>query len=875
MAVCVAGRAQQKTLQAAEGPKGKLHRPPPVAQPTSSIDWSGTALGLPEAWPDGLRDAVAACLNARLPMVLFLGSDPIQVYNEAYGRLMAERHPAAFGTGLADACPDIWRAIGPLLRSVIETGKEAQSGDLPLEVLSDGRREERHINFTLRPLEPLGDRTSAVLGIVTETTDKVVIERRRRVLVGLAERFLAITSVDEACRIGVESLGVDAADVAFAAIYAVEALDQSPRLIAATGIGAFDAGLWPLAEALRQSAPLGIEGLAGRARGLDLPAAEVPDQAVLMPLPAAGAPDPSAVLVVGINPRRPYDDSYRAFVQLAGGQIGAAINQARAREEERRAAQREGALRTEAALVARRLATVLGSISDTYESFDREWRYTSVNRRSIELLSLRVEDVIGRRLWDLFPDLLDTPFHEAALRAVEENIITRIEYAYPIGSDRWLEARFHPSADGVTLVTSLISERKRAEEAVRRRARQQEAVARLGREALLGNDLRTLMDHTVAAVAVTLGNALCMVLQILPDRRQLQYRAGVGWRGTLGGRAIVDGEAGSLFGHALQSSTPLIIEDLATHGVLHTPRLLADNGVVSGMSVIVSAPDGEAWGLLGVFTRAHRRFGAEDINFLQAVAHVLAAAIQRETVTDALAAERTKLEERVVQRTRALAGANQRLKQLSGRLIEAQEDERRHIARELHDETGQALTALKMNLEAIQSAIGDPAVDSRVGESIDILDRLLEQVRNLSLDLHPAVLDDFGLPAALRFYARRVAQRGGLELELRIDEFAERPPPAIEASCFRVAQEALTNIVRHARARRLTIELRREGATVHLRVSDDGVGFDAAGSGEASGDRHLGLLSMRERVAMVGGEIAIASQPGGGGTEIIASFPMP
>jgi signal transduction histidine kinase len=242
-------------------------------------------------------------------------------------------------------------------------------------------------------------------------------------------------------------------------------------------------------------------------------------------------------------------------------------------------------------------------------------------------------------------------------------------------------------------------------------------------------------------------------------------------------------------------------------------------------------------------------------------------------VTEALAVERTRLEERVAQRTRALAGANQRLKQLSGRLIEAQEDERRHIARELHDETGQALTALRMNLEAIRTGSDPHPIDAKVLESIDIVDRLLEQVRNLSLNLHPAVLDDFGLPAALRCYSRRLAQRGGLDLELGIDEFAERPPPAIEAACFRVAQEALTNVVRHARARHITVELRSESAAVRLRVRDDGVGFDAgAAPGDGPADRHLGLLGMRERVALAGGEIAITSRLGGG-TEIVASFP--
>jgi hypothetical protein len=130
----VAGRAQHRTLQAAEGPKGKLHRPPPVADLVSSIDWSGTALGAPEAWPEGLRDALAGCLNERLPIVLFLGPDPILVYNEAYGRLAGDRHPAAFGARAADIYPEIWPELRPLLRSVVETREDAQSGDLPLEV---------------------------------------------------------------------------------------------------------------------------------------------------------------------------------------------------------------------------------------------------------------------------------------------------------------------------------------------------------------------------------------------------------------------------------------------------------------------------------------------------------------------------------------------------------------------------------------------------------------------------------------------------------------------------------------------------------------------------------------------------------------------
>jgi PAS domain S-box-containing protein len=865
---------QQELLQAAVRPKSEGQRPPPVGELVSSIDWSSPSFGPPEAWPANLRSATDACLVAHVATALFLGPDQVHIYNDVYGRLIADKHPAALGGKPADTYPEIWAALEPLLRSVVATGEEVTSDDLALDIRHEGRRQERHVRFSFSPMGQFGGRPIDVLGVATDTTDRVIAGRRQAVLTKLAGRLAAITPADEACRIGVEILGADAADIAFAAIYVIEGQDRSARLVASEGIGPHDASLWPLAEAVRHGTPLGVEGLARSADRLGLPASNMPDKAVLAPLTSVGAAGPPTVLVVGVNPGRPYDEGYRDFLRLAGGQIGAAVNQARFREEERRAIKREGALRAEAVLVARRLATVLGSISDTYESFDSEWRYTSVSRRSIELMSLRVDDVIGRRLWDLFPDLVETPFHAAALRAVEENIITRVEYTYPVGSDRWLEARFHPSPDGVTLVTAQISERKRAEEALRTRARQQEAVVQLGREALLGNDLGVLMDLATAVVADTLGGALSMVLEFLPEPGQLLLRAGVGWRAGVVGCAVVDGDPGALFGHALKSPSPLIIENITTRAGLRIPPLLTEHAVVSGMSVVIGALDGGAWGLLGVQTTARRRFTAEDVNFLQAVAHVLAAAIHRETVTEALASERTTLEDRVAQRTRALASANQLLKRLSARLMETQEGERRRIARELHDQTGQALTALKMNLEAIRPSSEDDPTGLKVLESVDIVDGLLEQIRNLALDLHPAVLDDLGLPAALRCYARRLAQRGGLEIDLGVADLPERLPPTVETTCFRVAQEALTNVVRHARARRVLVELHSDGVTAHLLVRDDGVGFDAAaGPADGPADRHLGLLSMRERVALAGGEIVIASKSGSG-TEVAASFPL-
>ncbi len=222
----------------------------------------------------------------------------------------------------------------------------------------------------------------------------------------------------------------------------------------------------------------------------------------------------------------------------------------------------------------------------------------------------------------------------------------------------------------------------------------------------------------------------------------------------------------------------------------------------------------------------------------------------------------------------ALRAANERLQHLSARVLNVQETERRSIARELHDEIGQLLTATKLNMQAAQDGDDPAAVNELLQESISSLDRLLDQVRNLSLDLRPPMLDDLGLVAALRWYVRQLGQRAGLRVDFAA-EFAEKPVGSSwETACFRVAQEALTNVVRHARAKKVFVELRRQGNEVRLIVRDDGTGFDAAAAKEeARRGASLGLLGMEERVRLAGGRCAVESSPGRG-TEIHATFPL-
>ena len=213
----------------------------------------------------------------------------------------------------------------------------------------------------------------------------------------------------------------------------------------------------------------------------------------------------------------------------------------------------------------------------------------------------------------------------------------------------------------------------------------------------------------------------------------------------------------------------------------------------------------------------------------------------------------------------------QQLQSLSQQLVEAQENERRHLARELHDEIGQALTVIQLHLQAALGR-GEGAIDpTHLQASLTQVRELVRKTQDLSLSLRPSLLDDLGLPTALDWYARQQASRAGLRIAFWSAPLERRLDPALETACFRVAQEAITNVIRHAQAREVTLHLECESAALHLSVHDDGRGFDPPAV--LGGRTSLGLLGMQERVALVGGRFACHSSPRHG-TAVHAWFPL-
>jgi PAS domain S-box-containing protein len=211
----------------------------------------------------------------------------------------------------------------------------------------------------------------------------------------------------------------------------------------------------------------------------------------------------------------------------------------------------------------------------------------------------------------------------------------------------------------------------------------------------------------------------------------------------------------------------------------------------------------------------------------------------------------------------------------SRRLIEAQEAERRRISRELHDQVGQILTAVKMNLHALKHKCTQPEILMSINDNLKVIDEAVDQIRDLSVDLRPLLLDDLGLVVALRWYLERQTKNLGIPAKFvsgSLDE-DDRFSSELETACFRIVQEGVTNIVRHARATRISVRLERVVTDLILLITDDGAGFDARMLRTGSGMSTLGLRGMEERAQAVGGTITIDSAPALG-TEICARFPI-
>jgi PAS domain S-box-containing protein len=490
-----------------------------------------------------------------------------------------------------------------------------------------------------------------------------------------------------------------------------------------------------------------------------------------------------------------------------------------------------------------------------------------VNPAAGRIFGYEPVDILGNKLTSLMPERL----RQIHLAALERYIATgqrHISWQNVELTGLCKSGREFPMEVSLTEYTSQgrrfftgfvrdVTERKQAEEALRvradelqvRRARQAALVAEIHASfaSKTHGDLRSILQASAESVVRHLDAAFARIWTINYQENVLELQASAGQYTRLNGEyaRILVGELH--IGGIAQERKPYIANDLVNDPLTEHPEWAEQEHIIAlaGYPLMV---EGRLVGVLAMFAR--QGLGPDTLDALASVADTIAQGAERKQ------AEQT------------LRQANEQLHVLSRRLFQIQEDERRHLARELHDQLGQALTAAKIDLQAAR--LEERAIVRRLDDSIAIIERLLQQVRQLSLELRPPLLDDLGLVPALRWYLDQQAQRADLRVEFFADPALERIDAAIETACFRVAQEALTNVVRHARARTVSVELDRTPEVLHLVVRDDGIGFDVATAQQGAS---LGLLGMRERVALVGGELDCKSAPGRG-TEVHAFFPV-
>jgi PAS domain S-box-containing protein len=312
-------------------------------------DWSRSPLGPVRTWPKSLRTCVRIILTSRQPMFVWWGPDLINLYNDAYRDIVGGKHPHALGQPAAEVWREIWDQVGPRARSVLHTNRGTYDESLLLIMQRHGYQEETYYTFSYSPVPDDDGRVDGIICANTDETQRIVDGRRLAVLRELSTRMAPARSWKQACSECAQALGVETRDIPFALIYLHNGDPRATQLVASTGI---DAG-HPLAQATLRSdgntAAAIRQALVGRElRLFDLPAATgtahgawtvPPTQAVAVPILPPGETGRAGVLVVGLNPYRPFDDRYRDFLHLVASQVASGIANAQAYEDERKRAE--------------------------------------------------------------------------------------------------------------------------------------------------------------------------------------------------------------------------------------------------------------------------------------------------------------------------------------------------------------------------------------------------------------------------------------------------------------------------------------------------------------------------------------------------------
>jgi PAS domain S-box-containing protein len=480
---------------------------------------------------------------------------------------------------------------------------------------------------------------------------------------------------------------------------------------------------------------------------------------------------------------------------------------------------------------ARRRA-VIEELGEAFAALDWEYRFVYGNQAALDLYGRTSEEAYGRSLWEVFPTADALPVGPAVRRAMELGISSIEEFVSP-GIGRWVECRVYPTSHGVNVFVRDIDERKHREIAHEEGQLRAELLASTTARLLSAEEPQRVVDDLCRDVLTHLGCHVFFNYLVDADAGCLMLNAYAGIEAEQARSIEVLDFGVAVCGCAAAQAERIVSEDVQHNGDKRAALVRSYGVQVYAAHPLVAR--GEVLGTLSFGARDRTRFTDDELALMRTVADQVAIAIDR---------DRT---ERELRRRDAEAAA---------------QDERGRLARDLHDSVTQALFAASLKAEAALTAC-DGQVSSDAAESMEQVRRLnrgaLAQMRTMLLELRGDPIEDVPLQHLLRNLVETAESRAGVDVSLAMAG-ESKVPPRLHVTLYRVAQEALNNVVRHAKATHATVDLVAKGDHVSLLVHDDGCGFEP---GEF-GPTHLGLRSMRERAEEIGAELSIVSAPGEG-----------
>lgn len=515
------------------------------------------------------------------------------------------------------------------------------------------------------------------------------------------------------------------------------------------------------------------------------------------------------------------------------------------------------------------LQDVVDSVEDELLVIDGEYRVLFANSAARGGFRRKVKSPAGHLCYKILHGRnkpCGTPLWDCPLRNILENgrVSTTIHPVPTAGADTYLKITAYPLRDRQGNIKAIVEIRRdvtaerKLEAEVLRRHHQLAALSHISSAVSGLQDLDAVLRITLSNVLELVNGTIGGILLLDEETKTLSYRVQHGLSAKYTeGRRIALGEG--IAGRVVQSGEPILVEDVSKDPRITRPDLVSAEGLKGFISIPLKVKD-RVVGAMNIASHVAGRFGTDDVSLLNSIGDYLGTTI-----------EQTRLYER-------LARARERYQALLRHALTAQEQEKKRIAAELHDETAQSLTSLTLSLMAIigmaeMKGIGDAEFIEKLKTTHSYTVYAGNEIVKLMKELRPTLLDELGMSAAIHRYAKDNLEAQGINVSAEFVNTDDRFPPEVEVTLFRIAQGAIGNILEHSGAKNANIKLECSDTECVLNIEDDGQGFDVSKLTRVEpGGRGAGLFTMRERAHLVGGMGYVESQPGEG-TKVTVQVP--